>query len=251
MRKTTIIVAFATALSAAAALGAEIVPAACEVPEDLIQTGRPLPHLAAALSRPGPATIVFYGTSSTAGAGTASADKAFPARFGQELAKRFANVAVVVKAQRGRTAADMVADIKADAMAKPPALVIWQTGTTDAVRNVELDSFGDALEHGISYLHARDIDVVLIDPQFSPRTNAVVDVTPYQDYMEQIAERADVMLFRRYDIMHFWIDSGRLSFDDRSKAAQLKAAEQVHDCIGRQLAVQIARAIDEAKAGKH
>jgi hypothetical protein len=119
------------------------------------------------------------------------------------------------------------------------------------VRNIDLDAFGDALEHGISYLQAHEVDVVLIDPQFSPRAGAFVDVTPYRQYMEQIAERSEVVLFSRYAIMQHWIDSGRLSFDNPSRAAQLKAAEQVHDCIGRQLARLVAGAVDAAKAGKN
>ncbi|MGE0746113.1 MAG: SGNH/GDSL hydrolase family protein [Rhodospirillales bacterium] len=246
---TTTLLTLALALGAHA-VRADTLPPTCTVPDEMVATDRALPRMAAALSRPGPVTVLFEGTSSTAGGGASSPDKAFPARFGQELARHFPNVEIVVRAHRGRTAEDMVADIKTEVAARTPALVVWQTGTTDAVRNVELDSFGDALEHGISYLHARDADVVLVDPQYSPRMGALVDVGPYQDFMEQIAERAEVILFHRFDIMQHWIDSGQLSFDNRARAAQLKAAEQVHDCIGRLLARLVAGAIDAARAKK-
>ena len=78
----------------------------------------------------------------------------------------------------------------------------------------------------------------------------MVDLAPYQDFMEQIAERAEVILFHRYEIMQHWIDSGMLNFDGRTRAAQLKAADQVHDCIGRLLARLVAAGVDAAKARK-
>lgn len=239
--------ALALILLAAPAARAASLPYACEAPPEFVEPDHPLPRFAARLARPGPVTVAFYGTSSTAGSGASAEAKAFPARFADELRARFPQVVVSVNARRGRTAEDMLADIKADALVGLPGLVVWQTGTSDAVRNLDLDSFRDALENGIGILQANGIEVVLVDQQYRPRSAAMVEVGPYRHYLEQIADKYAVNLFHRFDVMQSWIESGRLSFDNPARRAQLAAAEQVHDCIGRLLARLVVDAVDRAR----
>lgn len=249
MRRTLALLALATIAVSTPATGSTPVPPACAAPEDLVETEFPLRHVAAAMAGGGAVTVHFVGTASTAGAGVGGAEHAFPARAVAELRTRFPAVGHVVEAERRRTAEDMLVRIKALVAAERPVLVVWQTGTTEATRNVDLESFGDALEHAITLLKARGADVILIDPQFSPRSEAIVGLERYQEFMEQMAKRNGVALFRRYDLMRHWVETGRLDFDVTTRDGQLRVARQVHDCIGRQLARLIEKGIEAARPG--
>ena len=124
-----------------------------------------------------------------------------------------------------------------------PVLVIWQTGTVDAVRSVDPSDFGDALIAGIDLLHYKGADVILMDMQFSTATASVVNYPPYIDYMRRIAASRQVILFDRYDIMEYWVSAGVTSFVATSKTKQQEDAAFVHRCLGRLLAGVIRDAV--------
>jgi hypothetical protein len=52
-----------------------------------------------------------------------------------------------------------------------PDLVVWQTGTIDAIRRVEPEEFRSALDEGIETLQNSGTDVILMNMQYSPRTD--------------------------------------------------------------------------------
>src|SRR5215831_15137847 len=68
-----------------------------------------------------------------------------------------------------------------------PTLRIWQTGTADAIRGVDPEEFRVALDDGVDKLRAADVDVVFMNMQYSPRTEAMLAVTAYADAMRIIA----------------------------------------------------------------
>ena len=53
---------------------------------------------------------------------------------------------------------------------KRPTLVIWQTGTVDAMRSVDPDDFRAAVDEGVAALQKAGTDVILMNLQYSPRT---------------------------------------------------------------------------------
>ena len=80
--------------------------------------------------------------------------------------------------QSGRsrqTARQMLERFPTDVIPEDPVLVIWETGTTDAVRGVGVDDFAATLQTGIDELKAHGIDVMLVDLQFSHSTTTVID----------------------------------------------------------------------------
>jgi hypothetical protein len=117
--------------------------------------------------------------------------------------------------------------------AKKPTLVIWQTGTVDAMRSVDPDDFRSAVDDGVVALQNAGADVVLINLQYSPRTETMISVPPYLDDMRMVAQQHDVPLFDRFAIMRQWNESG--SFDLFSASHGLELAKRVHDCLGRAL----------------
>jgi hypothetical protein len=121
-----------------------------------------------------------------------------------------------------------------------PALVIWQAGTVDALRGVEPDDFRTALDQGLDAVTAAGADVIMMNMQYSPRTESMLGVAPFADVMHWVAEQRGVALFDRLAIMHYWSDEG--TFDLYAATSGYAMARRVHECIGRALASQIINA---------
>jgi hypothetical protein len=115
-----------------------------------------------------------------------------------------------------------------------PALVVWQTGTVDAMQAIDPDQFSQALDKGINIARSAGADVVFINPQYSPRTESMIALGTYAENMRWVALQQEVPLFDRFSIMKVWADLG--TFDLNSATKKLDMAERVHDCIGRLLA---------------
>jgi len=118
-----------------------------------------------------------------------------------------------------------------------PDLVIWQTGTLDAIRRIEPDDFRAALEEGVETLHKGGADVILMNMQYSPRTDIMIGYGPYADNMRVVAQQHEIPLFDRLAIMRHWSDTG--AFDLYAAGKDNVLAHRVHDCIGRGIASMI------------
>jgi hypothetical protein len=112
-------------------------------------------------------------------------------------------------------------------------LVIWQTGTVDAIRSTDPDEFRGAIDDGVAALQNAGADVILMNLQYSPRTETMMSAPPYLDNLRAVAQERDVPLFDRFAIMRQWNDSG--DFDLFSPSHGLDMAKRVHDCVGQAL----------------
>jgi lysophospholipase L1-like esterase len=233
-------------------LGSAVVAAAgeqkpCDVPENLVDAQYAAPQAAAAITAKR-LKIVVLGTSSSV---TGGIFKAYPSRLEEELATRLPGVEVSVKslAKPGETAAaaeKMLEQVIAD---ERPALVVWQTGTIDAIRGVDLEDFRIDLSNGIETLHDAKVDVVLMNMQYSPRTESMIALGSYAETMRLVAAQYEVPLFDRLSIMKHWNEHGIFDFYAATKKTEM--ADRVHQCIGRLLGSQIVEAAGmAAKPGK-
>jgi hypothetical protein len=141
-------------------------------------------------------------------------------------------VATDVKARR--TAVEMLKALPAALAAVHPQLVVWQTGTVDAMLASDLDQFSQTLDRGINTVRSAGADVVFINPQYSPRTESMIALASYVENMRWVAVQQEIPLFDRFSIMKLWADLG--TFDFYSATKKLDMAARVHDCIGRLLA---------------
>ena len=73
---------------------------------------------------------------------------------------------------------------------------------------IDPDDFRSAVDEGVVALQKAGADVVLMNPQYSPRTETMISVPPYLDNMRAVAQQHDVPLFDRFAIMHEWNDQG-------------------------------------------
>jgi hypothetical protein len=223
---------------------AEDAPQSCGVPDYLLATESALPKVAAAVTNEHKLDILVVGSrSSTINTAEASA---YPARLQAAMKDKLPSVAInlSVEIQVKKTAEEMAGDLVKLMEAKKPTLVIWQTGTVDALRSVDPDDFRTAVDEGVAALQNAGADVILMNLQYSPRTETMISVPPYLDNMKVVAQQHDVPLFDRFAIMHQWNDSG--DFDLFSAFHGIELAKRVHDCLGRALSKFV---IDAAHLG--
>jgi lysophospholipase L1-like esterase len=210
----------------------------CAVPLELVTPTDLLPTLARRIAARQPIKIIAIGSASTKGTGLTSPQAAYPERLRIELAKRLPGIPItVVNLGATRESAQQMAQrFKTEVIPEKPTLVIWQTGTVDAVRSVMVDDFGQAIAHGIDKLRAAGSDVVLMNLQYSWRMAVAMNDQPYNDVMATIGDAHDAPLFDRYGIMKYWIDNGRFDFDNAPEAERPARADAAHACLGRLLA---------------
>jgi len=221
---------------------AELTPK-CAVAEALISPEFALPRVAKAIeNKKLDVLVVGAGSSTLAGAEA----KAYPARLQAALSENLPGVAVTVQTdvKPGRTALVALKSVTAGLAANKPALMVWQAGTVDAMKSVDLDAFSGALDDGIDAAHKAGSDVVLVNGQYSPRTESIIALSQYAEHMRWVGLRNDTPLFERYAIMKLWSDLG--TFDFMTHTKKLDMAEQVHDCIGRLLADLVIKSAKEA-----
>jgi len=205
----------------------------CEVPAYLLTSESPLPKVAGAVKDGHVLNILVVGSrSSTIPSQEASA---YPARLQAYLKEKLPSVTVniSVELQAKKTAEETASDLVKLAEDKKATLVVWQTGTVDAMRSVDPDDFRGAVDEGVAALQTAGTDVILMNLQYSPRTDSMVSAPPYLDNMRVVAQQHDVPLFDRFSIMQQWNDSGEFDFFSASHGLDL--VKRVHDCLGRAL----------------
>lgn len=233
-----VLAAFAFVNSAAAATPAE----ECDVPDLLIATEADLARVTAAIKDHHRLTISVVGSGSSVLAGPDGPRFAYPAQLEIALKARLPGNEIKVTAhiQSKQTTAEMVGALPKILAEDQPSLVIWQVGTVDAMRGVEPEDFRTSLDQGIDAIGAAGADATMMNMQYSPRTESMLNISAYADVMRWVAEQRSIVLFDRLGIMHYWSDTG--VFDLYSATNSYAMARRVHECIGRALASQIINA---------
>jgi hypothetical protein len=211
-------------------------PPSCELPPYLLASESALPKVADAVKSGHPLDILVVGSrSSTINLSNTSDASAYPGRLQAVLKAKLPSVAVnvSVEIQVKKTAEEVSSSLAKLLEVKKPILVIWQTGTVDAMRSIDPDDFRVAVEDGVVAVQDAGADVILVNLQYSPRTETMISAAPYLDNIRVVAQQHDVPLFDRFAIMHHWNESGE--FDLFSASPGLELAKRVHDCLGRAL----------------
>ncbi len=217
---------------------------------DIVGFRRPLPHMAACVSRGDRIKVVAIGSSSTRGAG---GTEPYPSLLQTALRVRYPDrqVDVVNKGIDGQEAADEVKRFGPDVVAEQPALVIWQVGTNAAWKGYDLDAVADTIRSGLIELRTLDADVVLMDLQY---TTAMIDPATVANSHDmnagiaRIARELDVNVFRRFALMRFWSVVWKVPVADLTEPG----GDHLHqsDLSYRGLALALDRVIADApKAG--
>jgi len=237
-----LVVAIFAAMALLPAAAAAAPADACDVPDTFTSSEIDLTQVTNAVKDTHRLNISVIGTTSSSLSGPDGARFAYPARLEDVLKQRLTGVEIKVTAhvQAKETTAEMVAGLEKILADDKPVLVIWQTGTADALSGVEPEDFRSSLDEGVDTIQTGGADVILMNMQYSPRTDSMLDVSAYADVMRWVAQQRSALLFDRLGIMHYWNDNG--TFDLYAATKKYDMARRVHDCIGWALASQIINA---------
>ncbi|HUB97632.1 MAG TPA: GDSL-type esterase/lipase family protein [Stellaceae bacterium] len=217
----------------------------CRVPAELVTDDAKLKATALRLHDQKPVTIVAIGGASTAGTAAGNGDQyGYPRRLQEALRRRHpgATVTVLNKGVPRQLTQQMVDRFATDVIPADPTLVLWETGTVDAVRGIDVDQFTDAVQQGIAALRQHNFDVMLVNMQYNPSTGSVINFEPYMEALNHAADLDGTLIFRRFEIMKYWSESGVFDFVDVPKERRVQLAEEVYRCLGDAMA----EAIDHA-----
>jgi lysophospholipase L1-like esterase len=238
------IIAGAALLAAAASPQARAASPTCDAPLDIVRLAKPLPRLAQKLASGAPITIVAIGSSSTEGAGASSPAATYPSRLQDELGQRFRghSFRVINQGVGGEEIGDMLKRFDKAVIAAKPDLVLWQLGTNSVLRDHAIGDHGAAIRDGLRKIRAIGADVVLIDPQFSPKVIAKPEAPRMVALIALTAKQEDVDLFPRYDMMRRWRDVNRMDFKVFVSADGLHMNDWSYACWAKGLTVAIGEA---------
>lgn len=231
----------ATVPSQARADGLTGVAKHCSVPAELLRSPYPIPHVVAKLHRGEPVRIVAIGSSSTAGTGASTSKASYPSQLQGDLQAMFpkSQITVINRGVPGETAAAMIQRFKRDAIDPKPDLIIWQTGTNSALGGGDVERFTADVLRGIRMARKKNIDIMLMGPQYAPRFESVSNRMTYIEHLRQIAEREHVPMFPRYEVMKHWIRSGQFTNRTMINPDGLHLTDLSYDCLGALVARMI------------
>lgn len=235
------------AMTALPPLPAAAVPA-CDVPADVLTLPRPFFATARALQS-GTLRVLVLGSGSVTGAGASTPESAWPTRLQALLAARYPgrSVEVAVRGGRGINVNDHLALLRDAPSAQEPALVLWQAGTVEAVTGMDPDEMTDAMMAGLERIRAWGADTIIIDQQFSRFLRANTNIEPYREKLRLIAAAAGAPVFRRYDLMQSWVESGALDLERTPRREMAAAMDRLNDCLARAIAALIVQGVTEAR----
>jgi lysophospholipase L1-like esterase len=213
----------------------------CNAPVDLTRLDHPLKRVAHQVANKLPVKIVAIGSSSTAGAGASSPAMSYPSRLAVELKQLLPRdeITVVNRGTNGEESHDMLDRFDHDVFAENPDLVIWQVGSNSVLRDRPLAEANTPVNEGLKRLHAAGTDVILINPQYSPKVITKHDVDGMVDLIDLTAKRENVDLFQRFAVMRYWRLTENLPFSTFVSPDELHMNDWGYGCWAKLLAGSI------------
>lgn len=225
----------------------------CLAPKGGAKTMGSLPHVANKLVAGQPVVIVAFGSSSTAGYGASSPDFNYPNRLAAQLRRQYptANITVINAGVGGEDAPEMMKRLQKEVIDVHPDLVIWQVGTNAVLRNLDPADTAKVVEAGISRIQAAgNADVVLVDPQYSPRvTERPESASKMVKLLGKVAELRHVGIFPRFEVMRDWHEKQALPVESFVIADGLHMNDWGYACFAQLLGDDIIHSVGQIKLG--
>ncbi|WGD31813.1 SGNH/GDSL hydrolase family protein [Ancylobacter sp. WKF20] len=209
----------------------------CPTPKVASKLTQPLARTAAKLRAGEKVVIVAIGSSSTAGAGASTPDGAYPAQLQAQLRERFpgADITVLNRGVNGQDAPEMLARFDTDVAAAQPTLVIWQSGVNALFRDNGLSTAEGQLREAIARVRAIHADLLLVDPQYSPRVVADADTAPMIRLIDRVAAEEGVGVYHRFALMREWHETAGMPFESFLWKDGFHMNDWSYNCLARDL----------------
>src|SRR5450755_4802868 len=211
-----------------------------------------LPHVAAKLAAGQSVVIVAFGSSSTAGYGSTSPEFTYPNRLAEQLRRQYpsADITVVNRGQGGEDAPEMMKRLQVAVLDMKPDLVIWQVGTNAVLRNLDPGETAKLVEEGIARIQAAGADLVLVDPQYSPRVNERAEsASKMVKLLGKVARLRHVGFFPRFEVMREWHEQQAIPIDNFVIADGLHMTDWGYACFAQLLGDDIIKSVGQIKLG--
>ncbi len=224
----------------------------CLPPKDGAKSMGSLPHVARKLAAGEPVVIIAFGSSSTAGYGTSSPDYTYPNRLAAQLRRQYptADISVINAGRGGEDAPEMMARLQTSVIDAHPDLVIWQVGTNAVLRNLDPGETAKLVEQGVTRIQAAGSDIVLVDPQYSPRvTEHGASASRMVRLLGKVAELRHVGVFPRFEVMRDWHERQSIPIDGFVIADGLHMNDWGYACFAQLLGDDIIRSVGQIKLG--
>jgi lysophospholipase L1-like esterase len=211
-----------------------------------------LPHVAGKLASGQPVEIVAFGSSSTAGYGTSSPEFTYPNRLAAQLRRQYPNaeITVVNRGKGGEDALEMMRRLQSEVIDMKPDLVIWQVGTNAVLRNIDPGETAKLVGDGITRIQAAGADLVLVDPQYSPRVNERGEsASKMVSLLGKVAELRHVGIFPRFQVMRDWHEKQALPIDSFVIADGLHMNDWGYACFAQLLGDDIINSVGQIQLG--
>jgi len=224
----------------------------CLPPKGGLKSMGTLPHVASKLARGEPVVIVAFGSSSTQGYGTTSPEYTYPNRLAGQLHRQYpgADITVINRGRGGEDAPEMMKRLQSEVIDIKPDLVIWQVGTNAVLRNLDPAETAKLVEEGVTRIQAAGADLVLVDPQYSPRvTERAASAGLMVKLLGKVAELRHVGIFPRFEVMREWHDSQALPIDSFVIADGLHMNDWGYACFAQLLGDDIIKSVGQLKLG--
>src|SRR3954454_5322384 len=213
-----------------------------------------LPHVASKLASGQPVVIIAFGSSSTAGYGVSSPEFTYPNRLAAQLHRKYpsADITVVNAGRGGEDAPEMMKRLQDAVIDKHPDLVIWQVGTNAVLRNLDPSETANQVAEGIGRIQEAGADLVLVDPQYSPRvTERAESASKMVRLLGRVAELRHVGIFPRFEVMRDWHERQAIPIDAFVIADGLHMNDWGYACFAQLLGDDIIKSVGQIKLGVH
>jgi lysophospholipase L1-like esterase len=211
-----------------------------------------LPHVARKLAMGQPVVIVAFGSSSTAGYGSSAPEFTYPNRLAAQLRRQYptADISVINAGRGGEDAPEMIKRLQTSVIDVHPDLVIWQVGTNAVLRNLDPAETAGLVEDGVARIQAAGADLVLVDPQYSPRvTEHPESASQMVKLLGKVAELRHVGIFPRFEVMREWHEKQSLPIDSFVIADGLHMNDWGYACFAQLLGDDIIKSVGQIKIG--
>jgi lysophospholipase L1-like esterase len=224
----------------------------CPPPRDGSNPIGSLPHVAKKLAFGEPVVIVAFGSSSTAGVGSSAPEFTYPNRLAAQLRRQYptADITVTNAGVSGEDAPEMTKRLQSSVIDAHPDLVIWQVGTNAVLRNLDPAETAKLVEEGVARIQAVGSDVVLVDPQYSPRVAEHQESTGRMvRLLRRVAEQRHVGIFPRFEVTRDWHEKQALPIDSFVISDGLHMNDWGYACFAQLLGDDIIKSVGHIKLG--
>ena len=224
----------------------------CLPPKGASRSMGSLPRVASKLVAGEPVVIVAFGSSSTAGFGATTPEFNYPNRLAAQLRRQYptAYISVVNAGKGGEDAPEMMKRLQTSVIDLHPDLVIWQVGTNAVLRNLDPGETAKLVEEGIAQIQSVGADVVLIDPQYSPRVNEHAESAgKMMTLLNKTAELRKVGIFPRFAVMKDWHEKQAIPIDNFVISDGLHMSDWGYACFAQLLGDDIIKSVGQIKLG--